>query len=254
MSRVPSPWILSAPLALALLAPARSAWASPIAAPKGAPKPEAREQRKLPEGQKDLRPDWLSTLFGGLAGVGGTAASWWLARRARHGELDKVVHQQRIETYPDLVRAGRPLALFFPQAGDALLRRALNAKDCRAVGQAMSEWYFSHGGLLLSVQARDAYFRLMRALTLASLAKQPLLSPKFPDDAALISAELVDKYRQELEAQYDLDAVDAWSFGVHRSSEASAAQRFQDYLFLQRLLSKLRTSLADDLRSRRGPS
>jgi hypothetical protein len=78
----------------------------------------------------------------------------------------------------------------------------------------MSEWYFfTGGGLLLSVPARDAYFKLARALTRASSA-EVLKVPTFPDDAEDISREKVDEYHcQLIQQKLDLDDIEMWTFG-----------------------------------------
>jgi hypothetical protein len=117
----------------------------------------------------------------------------------------------------------------------------------------MSAWYFEGGGLLLSVKARDAYFRLIRTLTRASLAEE-LRVPIFPTDAEDISVEKVDKYGTELARTLKLDDVESWSFGDPITGGETPAVRFKDYVFLQRLSSDLRTTLAADLRGRRRPS
>ena len=44
-----------------------------------------------------------------------------------------------------------------------------------------------------------------------------------------------------------------WQFGIEAAEDAPPHQRFRDYVFLQNLSSKLRTALAQDLRSRRRP-
>jgi hypothetical protein len=49
------------------------------------------------------------------------------------------------------------------------------------------------------------------------------------------------------------EVVKEYKFGVAAAKDAPAYQRFRDYVFLQNLSSKLRTALAEDLRSRRRP-
>jgi hypothetical protein len=117
----------------------------------------------------------------------------------------------------------------------------------------MSDWYFGDGGLLLSTDARDAYFTLARALTRASLAEE-LRVPLFPRDAALVSAAQLDDYRCQLARRYDLDNVELWRFDGPASEADTAAERFRDFVMLQSLSSALRTSLATDLRGRRRPA
>lgn len=197
-------------------------------------------------------PSWLIGLVGLLAGILGTATTVLLARLARLGALDQSVHDKRLESYPQLVKAASRLAVHFP-SGDPPVA-SIGPKECREMGQAMSEWYFVVGGLLLSVEARDAYFALARALTRASLAED-LRVPAFPRDAEDISVGKLDKYRKELAREFDLDDIENWSFGgTELGREETPARRFQDFVFLQRLSSALRTTLSEDLRSRRRPS
>jgi hypothetical protein len=218
----------------------------------------------------------------------GAAASVWVAYRTRLGGLDQSVHNKRLESYPQLVKAAAPLAIYFP-TGDAgpwalgfpardAASWALSLADCRAIGRAMSKWYFGGGGLLLSTEARDAYFLLARALTRATAASS-LRVPTFPRDAQIISVEKLDEYREKLAGEYRarladkyrakpaheyeaalakkeiLDDVEHWDFGCSMpETDPPAHNRFQDYVFLQRLSSELRSALAEDLRSRRRPS
>jgi len=175
----------------------------------------------------------------------GAVGSLVVARRTRLGGLDQSVHDARLEAYPRLVEATAPLALYFPG------KPSIRPSDCQQMGRSMSDWYFRNGGLLLSSKARDAYFRLMRALTRASLADE-LRGPVFPRDANLIDARRLDCYRAQLQ-QHNLDDVDGWKFGESLTSD-TPSERFRDFVMLQGLSSALRTSLATDLHSRRRPA
>jgi hypothetical protein len=196
-------------------------------------------------------PSWLFGVLGLLVGIAGTATSLLVARHARFGALDQSVHDQRLKTYPNLVKATAPLALYFPAYRSA--EGTLEPEECSEIGKAISQWYFIEGGLLLSEESRHAYFKLARALTRASLARN-LSVPRFPGDAEEISAEKVDEYRRRLPSRLDLNDVERWSFGATASQALSPEARFKDYILLQSLSSSLRTSLSEDLRSRRRPS
>lgn len=216
------------------------------------------ELSKLKEESGGL-PAWLTAVFGGLLGVMGTAGSIWVARRTRLGTLDQLVHDKRLELYGKLVNTTSRLALFFPKIEplphdcDSTVAW-IGQKDCEAIGEAMSEWYFKGGGMILSVEARDAYFRLARALTRASWSER-LNVPIHPSDATEISVEKVNAYRKELtEAKRNLDDIESWTFGDCSPTEERHAFKFKDYIFLQHLSSRLRTTLSEDLRSRRRPS
>ena len=201
------------------------------------------EVKSLAEHRHEL-PGWSTAILGLLVGVAGTAATIWGARRARRGALDQSVHEKRLELYPDLVNAAADLALYFPRA------EAVGPEECRAMGESMRVWYFKGGGLLMSTEARNAYFTLARALTRASLAER-LSAPRFPKDADRISDETIEDYRDELKA-LGLDDVKKWTFGGQESEKP--ALRFKDFVFLQRLTSTLRTKLCEDLHSRRRPA
>ena len=203
------------------------------------------EVKRLAEDRRDL-PGWLSGVLGLVVGVAGTAATIWRARRARHGALDQTVHEKRLESYPHLVDAAADFALYFPPA------KFVSPEGCCKMGEAMRGWYFGGGGLLMSTEARDAYFALARALTRASLTED-LRVPLFPKDADHISVEAVDRYRREL-TSLDLQNVEKWKFGGAETEMERAALRFKDFVFLQSLSSALRTRLCEDLHSRRRPS
>jgi hypothetical protein len=188
------------------------------------------------------------TLLVAIAGVGSTI---WAASRTRVGSLDQSVHEQRLKVYPRLVNTAGALALYFPEQASGSGK--IGPSDCAHIGRAVSKWYFSGGGLLLSEHSRTAYFALMRALTRASLARE-ISAPTFPDDADAISLQKMDAYRDELSRRLNLDDVDGWSFGSAGSRAATPAERFKDFVFLQRLSSALRSALTTDLRSRRTTS
>ena len=224
---------------------------------------------------------WFTALVSLVTAIVGTFGSLWVAYRARLGAIDQAVHEKRLEVYPLLVKETSRFALYFPR--DEMSREASVVREqCTAMGRAMSEWYFESGGLLLSVKARKAYFRLARALTGASSFTEDFKVPKFPNDAAHISVEKLSRYQERLQEQgYNLDNVDLWVFGSAASDKEAPVRRchlsfwyrllrsklglkqetpdckrhleFKDYVFLQRLCSRLRTQLAGDLRGRRRP-
>ena len=215
----------------------------------------ALEERKLAleveklEREVDARekgPDpvrgWLPLVVGFVGGIVGTVGSLVVARRTRLGALDQYVHDARLEAYPRLVEATAPLALFFPG------QPSIRPSDCQRMGRSMSDWYFRYGGILMSSETRDAYFRLALALTHASLADE-LRAPVFPRDAHLIDIDRIDRYRCNLQT-HKLDDIETWKFGDALQSD-TPAERFKDFVMLQGLSSTLRSSLATDLRGRR---
>jgi hypothetical protein len=240
--------------------------------------------------RKPPTPGWVSGVIGLVVGFITTTGAVLVARRNQLGALDQSVHDERLKTYPALVEATEPLAIYFPPQGSV---GPLSPSQCMGIGRAMSGWYFTKGGLLLSEESRPAYFLLARALTRASLADR-ISGPVFPRDAELISEGSLNRYREELgfpdvpDDQYGVrerllravdklqralrrrgrsvqgegrrlscgpaKAVDQWTFGRALSEQALPAERFRDYVFLQWLSSRLRTTLSEDLRSRRRPA
>lgn len=197
-------------------------------------------------------PIWLTTAIGAVGGligaVGGIMTTRIGARLSARGAVDQGVHGKRLELYLGLVKATEPMAIFFPEG------EALTPYDCGKVGEALRAWYFSVGGLLLSEKARDAYFALARALTRAASADY-LNAPSFPTDAEAVSDKSIDAYRTELsDTEPCFRDPDKWVFGRSVDRSASPAQRFKDFVVLQRLSSKLRSELAADLQSRRRPA
>lgn len=180
--------------------------------------------------------EWLPWLLA----VATPIAAIYIDRRRRRGALDQAVHEKRLEVYPQLVQATEPLAIYFPSV-------RLSRTVCAEIGRAMRMWYFGGGGLLMSTEARDAYFKLARALTRAS-SESTLSVPELPKDVDKISAESLKQFRKDLG---NLDGVEEWVFGKTGETDA---ERFQDFVFLQRLSSDLRTKLSQDLSSRRRPS
>jgi hypothetical protein len=201
--------------------------------------------------KRNAFPGWGIGALGLAVGIAGTASTLWVARRTRAGALDQSVHDSRLQTYPQLVKSTSPLGVYFPHYGSAI--ESLVPATCARMGWAMSQWYFNSGGLLLSEQSRDAYFKFARALTRAALAPD-LAAPAFPADSERISLVSLAGYRAALGAYLDLDDPERWTFGKASSRGTALEDRFKDYVFLQRLSSRLRTALAEDLRSRRRPS
>lgn len=197
------------------------------------------------------RPGWPTSLVAFVAGLLGGAVSVYVARRERLGAFEHSVHKMRLERYGDLVSTCAGLAVYFPH-DDSPMQRSLTVDDCAKMGGAMSKWYFEGGGLLMSEATRVAYFDLIRGLTRASEASE-LRVPQFPDHAEDVSIEKLDHYREEL-TEADLRKLEEWTFGVVVADVAPPAQRFRDYVLLQRLSSQLRKALTEDLRSRRRPS
>jgi len=183
--------------------------------------------------------------------------------------------------------------LFFPELTETKLiisdsastpQLKLNQEDCRKMGREMTEWYYGGGGILLSQDALKAYFRLARALTLACY-KSELKTPDFAkeSDVKLIFPKNIDKYRSKLNftksrnnsrwvawpragARDNDDIIEDNDDIIERrlelneggsgdkvGGEQTDAMRFEDFVFLNMLSSRLRSALVNDLRGRAPP-
>ncbi len=245
-----------------------------------------------PDAPKPFDWKWLATTLVSLAAA---AVALRTAYGQRRTSTDGKIHEERIRQYQAIITDTAPLAVYFP-APDSEGKSRLTADDCMKMGRAANEWYFAHGAMLMSVEARNAYMRFARGLTFASQADKPLMVPEYPHDSILVTDNRLDDYRASLLMETDStsaaaavrepglsllrkmwttmldrpdrggtaaaragfalasDAVIAkWQFGIAAGEDAPPHQRFRDYVFLQNLSSKLRTALAQDLRSRRRP-
>ncbi|MET4207708.1 hypothetical protein [Bradyrhizobium sp. LA2.1] len=187
----------------------------------------------------------ITSLFVGILGGWIAArAAMWVAHRNALAEMAAATHEKRLECYPELVEHTLPLAIYFPM-------QPLDPRTCEEIGRAISGWYFV-SGLLLSAEARDAYFLLARALTRASDVKE-LLVPQSTDDAKKISPKIVQDYRDRFNiVKPDNGTIENWKFGVR--DEKLKPDDYKDYVLLQTLGSWLRTMLTEDIGSRRRPS
>jgi hypothetical protein len=186
-----------------------------------------------------------------LLAAGGYFFSRLSEDRKLRGELDRATHEKRYASYAELMKAMSPLALYFPpRRGKAF--RPLAPKDCEAMGRALSKWYFDGGGLLLSGDARDAYFMFARALSAAGAAPR-LLVPQSGGDAPDIHKESFDEFRVALMLKpVTTKTLEAWKFGeTGGAAGGTSPDRWRDFILLQTLSSNLRSELSEDLGSRR---
>lgn len=238
--------------------------------------------------------DWKLALAS-LLSVFATVVSLWVAYGQRRTATDGKIHEERIKQYQAIIADTAPLAVYFP-ALDSEGKSRLTADACRKMGRTANAWYFAHGAMLMSTEARNAYMRFARGLTSASQSGKPLMVPEFPQDSILITDKKLEDYRSELLTETDAkcaaaaarepnllslrkmwasmldrpnrggnakeragfalasdDVIAKWQFGIDAPGNAELHHRFRDYVFLQNLSSKLRTALAQDLRSRRRP-
>lgn len=191
-----------------------------------------------------------------LPAVLGALGAWLTARREHENQLSKLESEHRLAlrqkeseilrgleagyakdlrdkraaAYRRLWKLLEPLALFHPKAD-------VTYGDLAELGVKMREWYFSIGGLLLSSDARDAYFATQDALT-----------------EALRGAEQHGTRNQILRHQSAMLTVG--EFG-EREKQATVWEPgkdpLSDYLHVRKRTSALRSTLCDDLGSRARP-
>ena len=80
------------------------------------------------------------------------------ARRNLETQYDIDLRKERIGAYQELWACFEPLAFYSPPG-------PVTFKTVRDISTTMREWYFTKGGLFVSTEARDVYFRLQRELT-----------------------------------------------------------------------------------------
>lgn len=202
-----------------------------------------------------IGPPLLAATRIGLGGVlVGAVTSLLVAPWTRVGQLDQAVHEKRLDAYPKLVRATSLLSIYFPgpahgSPGETESSPSrFDSAACTRMGHFLSAWYFRHGGLLLSEGSLGAYLDLARALTAASTAPE-LNVPEFPADALAVEHERIREYREQLPP---CDPAE-WEFGMPARSK-KPWDRFQDFVVLQDLCSKLRSCLIADIRGRTPPA
>lgn len=188
----------------------------------------------------------------------------WPGELARELQKTRGVERQELRfiSYGALWKELRPLAIY-----DSAV---INQKAAHDLSTALSNWYFSeHGGLMLTVQARDFYFALQDLLRATSkfpedwqcdrpdeaeeaerkvfqallrangaegaIAAIEYLSNRAPEDWQSKGAQLAKEWRKGIN-----DVAKAWN-------RLDSGQRFAT---LQQVGSILRTSLVIDLESR----
>ena len=84
-------------------------------------------------------------------------------RRDLEADNDKDLRERRMTAYAALWALTEPLALYSPA-------RKLSGHGARALSERLRHWYFTQG-MVLSTEARKAYFALQKALTDKPLAR-----------------------------------------------------------------------------------
>ena len=139
------------------------------------------------------------------------------------------LRERRIDAYKDLWKRLEVFALYQP-AEDVTYAEL----EPFAVG--LREWYFSLGGLLLSTEARNAYFAVQDAVVRARRAaeKNSLTGPLRTRSESFTLTEADEQDRIET----------AWEPGTNPK---------RDYFEIRRQTSALRSKLCDDLGTRARP-
>ncbi len=95
-------------------------------------------------------------------------------RRELEAEYDLDLRGKRIEAYSKLWKLLQPLAKYARE-------KPFDLGKANALTKELRIWYFEDGGLLLSGEARDAYFKVQDALTAASQKKSEIAGEDLPD-------------------------------------------------------------------------
>jgi hypothetical protein len=177
--------------------------------------------------------------------------------------------EERARSYAAAYECMRPTALFFPSRPERAQSDEdpqLTSEDCRRMGTALSSWYFGTGGLMMSEDSRDAYFVLMEALRRAAIAEAGLAVQTAGQHATHISLTLMNSYRDALawkkypvfaslkaRGRVSAEDVGQWRFGRLEGAGLDA-ERFKDFVLIQTLASRFRTSLTDDIGTRSPPA
>jgi hypothetical protein len=93
-----------------------------------------------------------------IALVAGVVVALVQARRNLETQYDIDLRKERIGAYQNLWACFEPLAFYSPPG-------PVTFQTVRDISRTMREWYFTKGGLFLSTETRDVYFRLQRELT-----------------------------------------------------------------------------------------
>jgi hypothetical protein len=111
--------------------------------------------------------DLMSAVATALVAAALSALTTYVGLRSKiHRDLeaqyDKDLRERRMNAYSALWALSEPLALYSPP-------RKLSGHGARAMSERLRHWYFTDG-IVLSGEARKAYFALQKALTTDLLA------------------------------------------------------------------------------------
>jgi hypothetical protein len=99
-----------------------------------------------------------TVLAAGLTFILGIATNWWTTRRALVMRYDADLRRERLQAYVKLWAHLEALNKYGSRAPD------LARYEAGKLADALTHWYFSVGGIYLSVPARQDYFALQDAL------------------------------------------------------------------------------------------
>ena len=243
--------------------------------------PEERRKReaeiaKLEVEVRNMQP-WfgpLLPLLGVVVGFAGIVVTGWLgfktAMKARVGQFDMKLYEERLKAYGNMVSATKTLAMYFPE-------QLVDQDVCARTGRLLRAQFFGLTGVLLTVDARKRYMTLSHALTRAARAERLNVPGNDDDYARWISEVQLDVYRRILgltvdsggakpSAEDEMKRCAEHKFGQELAStlrpllaaepnpsdrDKAAAALFQDYVVLQFASSRLRTELNNDVSGRR---
>ena len=124
------------------------------------------EIAKLEAVARGVQP-WFLPLLVALIGFATVVVTGWVgfrtALKARIGQFDMKLYEERIKAYGNMVSATRAFAMHFPE-------RIVDKEACACAGRLLRAQFFSLTGTLLTVSARNRYMTFLHALTRAARA------------------------------------------------------------------------------------
>jgi hypothetical protein len=102
--------------------------------------------------------------------VTGAVATAYKSRKDLEVQYDIKLREERIAAYKELWKELARLAYYAPE-------KPLTRGVARELSEALRAWYFETGGLLMSVETREPYFDLQRALKAVTESDAELSTP-----------------------------------------------------------------------------
>jgi hypothetical protein len=99
----------------------------------------------------------ISLVAGLISGLVSSVITFFVTREKVRldlaAEYDRKLRSERLDAYRDLFKRMKPLARYSPE-------KPLNYKIIKETSEELRDWYFDVGGIYLSKESRDPYFKL----------------------------------------------------------------------------------------------